>query len=156
MSDREICRPSVLFACTRYGGRALLAKAAAEKEAGDKMDFFASGFERAEVGQRVSACAEEIDLVVEAQKDGIPTVFERKKSGETFDRVVMLCDPNGTESCELFEKHIKFLFGDPVDNRLWPVADLARLPRDRLSWMQGARPIRDEIVRRVHEFMNEF
>lgn len=148
--------PSVLFVCTRFGGRALIAKAAAEEEAGDKIDFSAAGFERAEVGERLSACAEEAGLVVEPRPDGIPTVFERKKSGETFDRVVMLCDPNGNESCDLFERNIKVLFGDRVDNRVWSVADLARLPRERSAWMEGARPIRKAITRQVHDFLRTF
>lgn len=154
-SDSGEQKPHVLFVCTRFGGRALFAQAMAEKEAGDRIDFTAAGFECAEVGARVSKCGAEIGLDIEPRPDGIPTVFERKKAGEHFDRIVMMCDPEGNESCELFEKHIKVLFGDRVDNRLWAVGDMARLPREESAWMESARLIRDNIGLLVHDLLAE-
>jgi arsenate reductase len=132
---------SVLFICTGNVARSQMAEALLRASAGDR-------FEVRSAGSRPGAAVN--PLVVSAMREigvdlsgTVPKGFDAV-AGMRFDFVVTLCD-SARDECPFFPGH-------PVAEH-WSLEDPSRLAGTDEERLAGVRRIRDDIRRRIGEFV---
>ena len=132
---------SVLFICTGNIARSQMAEALLRSRAGDR-------FEVRSAGSRPGSAVR--PLVVEALRElgidisnAVPKGFA-DVAGLRFDRVITLCD-SARDECPIFPGH-------PVAEH-WSIEDPSALAGTEDERLAGTRRIRDEISRRIDEFI---
>ncbi len=132
---------SVLFICTGNIARSQMAEALLRARAGDRFDVRSAG---SRPGRAVRP------LVVEALRElGIDVSGAAPKgfaelAGARFDYVITLCD-SARDECPIFPGH-------PVAEH-WSIEDPATLAGAEAEQLAGTRRIRDDISRRIDEFV---
>lgn len=136
-------KPKVLFICGANSCRTQMAEAFLRDLAGDRFEVVSAGFEPA-----AHVCSDAIEAMREL---GIDISGQRPKKADPFigqrvAYVVTLCDREKERSCPIFPgAHWR---------QTWPLEDplATESPRHRQT---AIRQVRDEIRRRVVEFVSE-
>ncbi|NIL99775.1 MAG: hypothetical protein GTO30_08650 [Acidobacteria bacterium] len=146
-------KPSILFVCTLRGGRARIGELFAEKIAGELLDAASACFEPGPIrGLPVQVMNE---IGIELGSDLVPSIFQRFRTGRTFDYVVAMCDESGSELCDLFRRNVTVMYGRKSRVLRWDVEDFSTLEGSREECLRRAAGLRDRIHAQVREFLAE-
>jgi arsenate reductase (thioredoxin) len=136
-------KPKILFLCGTNACRTQMAEGFLRDLAGDRFDVASAGYQPAE-----DACADAIEAMREV---GIDISGHRPKAmdqflGQRVNYVITLCDRQKERNCPIFP--------GVVWRYAWPLEDpqAAQSAQERKA---ATRRIRDEIQRRVIEFVSE-
>ena len=138
-------KKKVLFICVHNSARSQMAEAYLSKLAGDRFEVESAGLELSTLNP----------LVVEAmQEDGIDisqnqtnSVFEFHREGRRYHFIITVCSREAAERCPIFPGV------GPMQRLHWPFPDPSQLTGGREEKLKGIREIRDQIKRRVAEFI---
>src|SRR5262245_52639503 len=130
----------VLILCTGNSCRSQLAEALWRAAAGDRYEVASAGTAPKGVHQLTLRVLEE---------KGVPTAGLRSKhvsefAGQPFDLVVTVCD-HARETCPIWPGHRQL--------EHWPFEDPAAATRPEDEVLAVFRRVRDQIDRRIHEFI---
>ncbi len=132
---------SVLFVCTGNRARSQMAEALLRERAGDRYDVRSAGSHPEEsVHPLAVAAMREISIDISGAR---PKGFS-DLAGLRFDFVITLCD-GARDECPLFPGH-------PVAEH-WSLEDPSRLTGTEEERLAGVRRIREEISRRLDDFL---
>jgi arsenate reductase (thioredoxin) len=136
-------KPRVLFLCGANACRTQMAETLLRDLAGDRFDVMSAGYQPAD---RVSP-----DAIEAMRETGIDISSQRHRKtdellGQRVAYVITLCDREREHSCPIFP--------GPATCLVWPLDDPLQIesPAERKV---AVRQIRNEIGRRVVEFMGE-
>jgi protein-tyrosine-phosphatase len=115
--------PKILFVCTRFGGRSLLAAHLANSLSPWGKVAVAASFETGVLGRGYFRFMS--SLGVHLSEEHPPSVFERFSAGERYDHVVIICSEESGELCRLLRISVGELFGDRAVMENWSVPDLS-------------------------------
>ena len=137
MTDRQ----RVLILCTGNSARSQMAEGLLRHDGGDNFVVESAGVEPSFVR------AEAIEVMREL---GIDISGHRSKSidefvGQPFDYVITVCD-NAKQNCPIFPAATKRIH--------WSIEDPAAVDGDEQTRLQAFRNARDELRRRLSEFIN--
>lgn len=136
-------RPRVLFSCTYYGARSLVAEAFALQLAPKQIAPFSSGFESGEISPLPRQAMQELGFELPAQSP--KSVFDRYRDGEAFDYVVIMCCESSKEHCATLRSHVAALFAGQAALESWSIPDFQSIRGAGDERLTQARRIRDEI-----------
>lgn len=144
----------VLFVCTFYGARALIAEQCAKSLNYKDMDVHSACFESGEIGPRIYTLLSEKYLHKNAKPPML--VWDRYNNNEKFDIVVTLCHDLSSEQCPVFNANIDTLYGNVAKIIRWSIPDFTHLKKhDEELWFSEAREIRDLIMYKSTILMQE-
>jgi arsenate reductase len=136
-------KPKVLFLCGANSCRTQMAEGFLRDLAGDRFEVMSAGYQPS-----TEVCSDAIEAMREV---GIDISGQRPKKtddflGQRVGYVVTLCDREKERSCPIFPSALWWL--------TWPLEDplASDSPDERLA---AVRHVRDEIRRRVVEFISE-
>ena len=133
----------VMFICIHNSGRSQMGEAFLRHLAGDRFDVSSAGIEAGKLNPHVVRAMEEAGVSMDGH-------FSKKAQdyvdrGEHFDYVITVCDESNAERCPMFPgKHVRMHWGLP---------DPSAIPGTDDEKLAGIRPIRDDIEKRVKEFI---
>lgn len=135
--SRDTSRPSVLFICKGNGGKSQMAAALARKHAGDSWDIHSAGTDPAD-----HLNAESIEAIAEVGADmshGVPTAIDPHLL-RSVDHVIVLGN----------QAQVDMPAGAHGSLERWETDE----PSTRgIQGMERMRLVRDDIDRRVHNFL---
>jgi arsenate reductase len=136
-------KPKVLFLCGANSCRTQMAEGFLRHLAGDRFDAMSAGYEPAR-----EVCPDAVEAMHEV---GIDISGQQPKKtndllGQRIGYVVTLCDRQKERSCPIFP--------GAATRLIWPLEDPLKL-ESREERPVAIRQVRDEIRRRVIEFVNE-
>lgn len=143
----------VLFVCTFYGARALIAEQCAKALKYKNVEVCSACFEMGKIGTRIHTLLAENYLHKNANSPQL--VWDRYNNDEKFDVVVILCDDLSSEQCPVFSANIRTLYGGIAKIIRWSIPDFACLSDDEEKWFVEAREIRDLITYKTTLLMKE-
>ena len=141
MSDNE-GRKRVLILCTGNSARSQMAEGLLREIGGDAFEVFSAGVAPSHVRP----------LAIEAMKEiGIDISRHRSKSldeflGQEFAYVITVCD-NANERCPVFPGAVKLIH--------WSIEDPAAAAGDDDAQLEVFRRVRQELERRLSEFVQQ-
>lgn len=141
MSDNE-GRKRVLILCTGNSARSQMAEGLLREIGGDAFEVFSAGVEPSQVRP----------LAIEAMKEiGIDISGHRSKSldeflDQEFAYVITVCD-NANERCPVFPGAVKLIH--------WSIEDPAAAAGDDDAQLEVFRRVRQELERRLGEFVQQ-
>lgn len=136
-------RPRVLFICVHNAGRSQMCEAFLNHYGGDRFDAQSAGLEPGELNPLAVDVMAEIGIDISQNKT--KSVFDIWKSGEAFQYVVAVCDPESAEKCPIFPAVTKRLH--------WPFPDPSKATGTRDQKLQKVRQIRDKIAAKIQEWL---
>ena len=139
--------PRVLFVCTYFGARSLIAEGFCRQLAPHKIAPFCSGFEAGKIGSKVIDLMNEVAIVPSTKP--LKTVFERHRQKEVFDYVVTLCHEVSAEECPVFQNCVDTMYSREARRIQWSIEDFYSLEGEGEVWLKAAREIRDTIKTKV-------
>lgn len=133
----------VLFLCVHNSARSQMAEAYLGKFGGDRYVVESAGLEPGKLNPFVvRALAEDgIDISGKATRD----VLSLYREGRTYDCVVTVCSKEAAERCPIFP--------GKVERQHWPFADPSGFTGSDEEIMAAVRIVRNEIKRKVIEFV---
>jgi protein-tyrosine-phosphatase len=148
-----LSKKKILFSCTFYGARSLIAYEFARLYLSEHVDAHCCCFEQGGIGERIHKLMMELDI--ETHTKNLTSVFEHINNDEVFDYVVTLCNPYTQEDCATFLDASRELVDKESNILLWPIDDFLSLNEQGEQWMNSARIIRDDIKSQVLQLMDE-
>lgn len=143
----------VLFVCTFYGARALIAEKIAKSRKYPNIEIFSSCFEQGKIGSRISTLLKEKNIDLDNTSPRL--VWDRYNNDEKFDLVITLCNDMTSEQCPVFNANIDTLYGRIARIQSWSIPDFASIEGDDAAWFEQARIIRDLIEYKVDRLLAE-
>lgn len=143
----------VLFVCTFYGARALIAENIARARNYPGIAIYSACFEQGRIGPRIFRLLKEKHI--EPPVTTPELVWNRYNNDEKFDLVVTLCNDFTSEKCPVFNANIDTLYGRIARIQSWSIPDFAALQGDEKAWFEQARQIRDMIEYKVDALLRE-
>ena len=136
----------VLFVCIHNSARSQMAEALLNNLAGDRFEAESAGIEPGKLNPIVVEAIKEIGMDISGNKT--KDVFEFYKLGKTYNYVITVCDKNAAEKCPVF-------LG--VAERIhWGFPDPSALSGNYEEKLEGTRIIRDQIKRKIEEWIRDF
>lgn len=135
----------VLFICVHNSARSQMAEAFLNKYGGDKFIAESAGLEPGNLNPIVVDAMKEIGIDISANET--KGVFEFFKQGRRYNYVVTVCDESNAERCPIFPGVLKTLH--------WSFRDPSALTGSHEEKLAGTRAIRDEIEKRVQQWIVE-
>jgi arsenate reductase len=145
--------PRVLFVCTYFGTRSLIAEKFTKQLASGKIEAYSSSFESGKISPLAIAVMNEIgiNLPTNAPK----SVWDRFMDKEAFDWVVTLCDETSSgQQCPIFKENVDGLYAENAKRLSWSVPAFDSLSGTDEEQKAGARKIRDQIKSEVLKFLS--
>jgi arsenate reductase len=134
----------VLFLCTGNSARSQMGEALLRKYAGHIFQVFSAGTDpKQQVFPPVVQVMKEIGIDISGQK---PKGIEQLPGQECFEKVIIVCADA--------DKWCPTIFG-PDDRIFWPFDDPARATGTPDEVLAVCRRIRDQIDKRIHEWLTE-
>lgn len=140
-------KKKVLFVCVHNSARSRIAEAYLKHLAGDRFEVESAGLEPGKLNPlAVEVMKEEgIDISQNQAK----SVFDLYKQGKRYDYVITVCDESQGAKCPIFP-------GTCVTTRIhWSFDDPASFQGAWEEKLKKTRAVRDEIKRRIIEFIGE-
>jgi arsenate reductase len=134
-------KPRVLILCTGNSARSQMAEGLLRQMAGDRLDVHSAGTRPGSVRPEAIAALAELGIDIRGHWSKHVDDF----AGQHFDYVVTVCD-HARESCPVF----------PVQTRRihWSFEDPAAATGDEAHRLAEFRRVRDQIARRLSEFVD--
>ena len=136
-------RPRVLFICVHNSGRSQMCEAFLKHYGGNRFDAQSAGLEPGELNLMVVEVMAEIGIDISRNKT--KSVFDVWESGETFQYVVAVCDPESAEKCPIFPGITKRLH--------WPFHDPSKVTGSLEQKLRKVREIRDQIATEIQDWL---
>jgi len=134
----------VMFICIHNSGRSQMGEAFLRHMAADRFDIASAGIESGTLNPLVVKAMEEVGVSMEGHYSKKAQDFVDR--GDRFDYVITVCDESSAERCPMFPgKHVRMHWGFP---------DPSALTGTDEEKLAGIRPIRDEIRKKVTEFIH--
>ncbi len=134
----------VLFVCTQNSARSQIAEAFLDELAGDRFEAKSSGLEAGDLNQLVVEAMHEVGIDI--SKNKTKSVFDLFKQGELFSYVIAVCDQAAAQKCPVFP-------GLKTETIVWSFPDPAQFTGSREEKLERVRRLRDEIKKKVIEFV---
>ncbi len=139
-------KTKIMFVCIHNSARSQMCEAFVRHYAADKFDVHSSGIEAGKLNPLVVQAMAEIDISMDGQYAKQAKEYIDRK--EAFDYVVTVCDESSAERCPMFPgKHTRMHWGFP---------DPSAIRGTDEEKLAGIRPIRDDIQRKVKEWLQSF
>ena len=135
----------VLFICVHNSARSQMAEAFLKKYGGDNFFVESAGLEPGKLNPIVVDSMKEIGIDISHNETN--SVFEFFKEGRRYNYVITVCDESNAERCPIFPGVTKKLH--------WSFKDPSGLKGNYEEKLAGTRAIRDEIERRVQQWLEE-
>lgn len=135
----------IMFVCIHNSARSQMCEAFVRHFAGERFDVHSSGIEAGKLNPLVVQAMAEIGISMEGQYAKPANTYI--ENDEKFDYVVTVCDESSAERCPMFPgKHTRLHWGFP---------DPSAITGTDEEKLAGIRPIRDNILQRVNEWLAE-
>ncbi len=133
----------VLFICSHNSGRSQIAEAYLKEIGGDRFDVESAGYDLRKIDPIVVEVMKEegIDLNDKGNKDA----WNLYREGRMFNYVITVCDRTTEKDCPLFPK--------PFNQLHWPFPDPSSFEGTREEKLEKTRTLRDELKRKIEEFI---
>jgi arsenate reductase len=135
----------VLFVCVHNSARSQMAEAFLNQMAGDRFEAESAGFEPESLNPLVVEVMKELGIDISANQ--AKSVFGLYKEGRLYKYVIAVCEGSQAERCPIFPGRATRLD--------WPFRNPAALTGNHEERLAKTREIRDQIRKRVEEFMGE-
>ena len=133
-------KPKVLFVCTQNSCRSQMAEGLLRHDARDLFEVFSAGTKPSQVRPEAIAMMRELGIDISGHRSKSVEEF----TGQHFDYVITVCD-NAQESCPVFPA---------LTTRIhWSIEDPAAVEGSEEQRFEAFRRIRDELRRRVRDFI---
>ena len=133
-------KPKVLFVCTQNSCRSQMAEGLLRHDARDLFEVFSAGTKPSQVRPEAIAMMRELGIDISGHRSKSVEEF----TGQHFDYVITVCD-NARESCPVFPA---------LTTRIhWSIEDPAGVEGSEEQRFEAFRRIRDELRRRVRDFI---
>ncbi len=133
----------ILFVCIHNSARSQMAEAFVNKHGEGKIKAESAGLEPGKLNPVVVKAMQEIGIDISGNKT--KSVFDFFKEGKKYDYVITVCDETSGEACPVFPG---------ITGRLhWGFEDPSALKGSDEEKLTGTRAIRDEIERKVTEWL---
>ena len=133
-------KPKVLFVCTQNSCRSQMAEGLLRHDARDLFEVFSAGTKPSQVRPEAIAMMRELGIDISGHRSKSVEEF----TGQHFDYVITVCD-NAQESCPVFPA---------LTTRIhWSIEDPAAVEGSEAQRFEAFRRIRDELRRRVRDFI---
>lgn len=134
----------IMFVCIHNSARSQMCEAFIRHYAKDRFEVHSSGIEAGRLNPLVVRAMEEIGISMDGHYAKPAQEYIDRK--EVFDYVVTVCDESSAERCPMFSgKHRRLHWGFP---------DPSAITGTDEEKLAGIRPIRDDIRKRVLEFLD--
>ena len=135
----------IMFVCIHNSARSQMCEAFVKHIAPERFDVHSSGIEAGKMNPLVVQAMAEIGISMTGQYAKLAQEYIDRK--EVFDYVITVCDESSAERCPMFPgKHIRLHWGFP---------DPSALSGSDEEKLEGIRPIRDSIHKRVLNWLAE-
>ncbi|MCX7981405.1 MAG: arsenate reductase ArsC [Syntrophales bacterium] len=138
-------KPKVLFLCSHNSARSQMAEAWLNHLGGDKWEAMSAGLEAGELNPLAVEAMKEVGLDISEHKT--KSVMEIIKRGILFSYVITVCDESEAEKCPVFPAFTRRLH--------WSIPDPAKLTGTHEEKLEAIRHIRDDIKKRILDFLKE-
>ena len=135
----------VLFVCVHNSARSQMAEAFLNQMAGEGFEAESAGFEPEPLNPLVVEVMKEVGIDISTNQ--AKSVFGLYKEGRLYDYVVTVCEESQAERCPLFPGRVTRLD--------WPFQNPATLTGSQQERLAKTREIRDQIRKKVEEFVGE-
>lgn len=135
----------ILFICVHNSARSQMAEAFANHYGQGEVQAQSAGLEPGELNPLVVEVMAEKDYDIADNET--TSVFELYRSGELYSAVITVCDESSEKKCPIFP--------GVAYREHWPFEDPAALAGSREEKLARLREIRDEIERRVRDFLEK-
>lgn len=140
----------ILFVCTYYGGRALVARQLARRMLPTFVHVECASFEQGPLGARMQRLVKNIDANTDFDIDSIWDLHA--SGGLSVDWVISLCQDMSAEQCALFRSNVQTLLHPSVQVENWSIPDFAGLSSDEDIWFAQAERVRQLIEQQIQHF----
>ncbi len=137
-------RTRVLFVCVHNAARSQMAEAFLNRLAGDRFEAESAGLEPTEINPLVIEVMKEIGIDISMHQT--KSVFGFYKEGRLYRYVIPVCD-EAAQVCPIFPGFCTTLH--------WPFEDPAGFTGSREERLAKTRQIREQIRKRIEEFVGE-
>lgn len=134
----------VLFVCVHNSARSQMAEAFLKQMAGDRFEVESAGLEPGKLNPVVVEAMKEVGIDISRNKT--KSVFDFYKQGKQYDYVVIVCDESQSGACPVFPGKGKRLH--------WSFDDPSNFQGSREDKLEKTRQVRDEIKRRIIEWLD--
>ncbi len=133
----------IMFVCIHNSARSQMCEAFVKQYAPERFEEHTSGIEKGKLNPLVVNSMMEINISMEGQY--AKSAKEYIDRNEEFDYIVTVCDESSAERCPTFPgKHVRLH---------WGFSDPSALMGSDEEKLQGIRPIRDAIQKRVKDWL---
>lgn len=136
---------SVLFVCIHNSARSQMAEAFLNALGKGAFIAESAGIEKGTLNPLVVRAMQEVGIDISGNTT--KEVVDFLQQGKKFDAVVTVCDAASAEKCPVFPGKVKRLS--------WSFPDPSKFQGTEEEKMQRIRTVRDEIKKKVTEFINE-
>ena len=135
----------VLFICVHNSARSQMAEAFLKKYGGENFTSESAGLEPGKLNLIVVNAMKEVGIDISTNET--KSVFDFFKQGRKYNYVITVCDESNAERCPIFPGVTKTLH--------WSFKDPSALKGSYEEKLAGTRAIRDEIEKRVQQWLEE-
>ena len=133
----------VLFVCIHNSARSQMAEAFVNHLGGARFLAESAGLEPGRLNPVVISIMSEIGIDISGNKT--KSVADMIQSGERYSYVITVCDEASAERCPVFPGQVRRLH--------WSFPDPSRLPGDLQEQIAATRKIRDDIKKKVEDWL---
>ncbi|MGE4454452.1 MAG: arsenate reductase ArsC [Sphaerochaeta sp.] len=135
----------IMFVCIHNSARSQMCEAFVKHYARDRYDAHSSGIEEGKLNPLVVQAMEEIGISMEGHYAKSAQQYIARK--EAFDYVVTVCDESNAERCPIFP--------GKSERMHWGFPDPSAITGSDEEKLEGIRPIRDAIHKRITDWLSE-
>ncbi|MHB8111355.1 MAG: arsenate reductase ArsC [Syntrophorhabdaceae bacterium] len=139
-------KTKVLFVCIHNSARSQMAEALLNILAPDRFQAESAGMEPGELNPLAVEVMREIGMDI--SNNQTKSVFDKYKQGELFHYVITVCDEASAETCPIFP-------GLRTNTLHWSFEDPASFTGSHDEQLQKTRIVRDQIKKKILEFITE-
>lgn len=135
----------LLFICVHNSARSQMAEAFANEYGKGRVVAESAGLEPGAINPLVVEVMAEREIDISGNET--TSVFDLYRAGELYSAVVTVCDESSEKKCPVFP--------GVAWREHWPFEDPSQLTGSREEKLSRLRVIRDEIEKRVREFIDQ-
>ncbi len=138
-------KKSVLFICVHNSARSQMAEAFLKQMAGDRFEVESAGLGPGKLNPLAVEVMGETGIDISQNKT--KSVFDFYKQGKRYDYVITVCDESQAGQCPIFPGAVKQMH--------WGFDDPSGFQGTWEEKLERTREVRDNIKRRIIEWLNE-
>jgi arsenate reductase len=140
-------KEKILFICVHNSARSQMAEEYLRKFAGDRFEVESAGLEPGTINPLVVGVLKEEGIDISGKKTN--SVFEFYQEGRRYHYVITVCSKEASERCPVFPGI------GPIQRLHWPFDDPSQVTGTREEKLNKVRSIRDQIKKKILEFVQE-